>query len=308
MMKFHAEKNLGLCGLACVLCGSDDCPGCKARGCKEGGDCSVYQCVIGKGLDGCYQCGQFPCEEKMLKGIRNRAFNQYARQFGKKALLDRLQANCEDGIAYHQSDGSKGDYDLLSTEDEIMQLIQFGRNNPYVQCPTFETEHFIVRLIEEKDADDLLICYGDPEVRRILNTDNCPPVDYRSEMSLLIREWIGKWIGKDYAGGYFIRFSIIDKQTDRAVGTMEVYDGKYGRSDRTTGILRIDIAAIYEKDKYLTELFRAANDIFFDIFHAEKIVYQAFPELSERISALSKSGFRPAKIKGRKHYWVHEKG
>ncbi|MDD2286276.1 MAG: DUF3795 domain-containing protein [Paludibacter sp.] len=129
-MKFCAEKDLALCGLACVLCRYEDCPGCKARGCKDVSDCSVYQCVTGKGLDGCYQCDEFPCEEKMLQGIRNRAFNRYARQFSKQALLDRLHDNYENGIAYHKTDGLKGDYDSLETEDEIMQLIQFGKRNP----------------------------------------------------------------------------------------------------------------------------------------------------------------------------------
>lgn len=129
-MKFYVEKDLAICGLAYVLCSHEDCPGCKARGCKEGSDCSVYKCATGKGLDGCYQCDMFPCDEDMLKGIRSRAFIRYARKFGKQALLDRLRENFENSITYHTPDGSKGSYDLLMTEDEIIQLIQFGKNNP----------------------------------------------------------------------------------------------------------------------------------------------------------------------------------
>lgn len=48
-MKFYDEKGLAVCGLACVLCSKEECPGCKARSCEEGGHCSVYQCAIGKG-------------------------------------------------------------------------------------------------------------------------------------------------------------------------------------------------------------------------------------------------------------------
>lgn len=52
MMNFNAEKDLAICGLACVLCSAEDCPGCKARGCKEGSDCSVYQCATKKEVVG----------------------------------------------------------------------------------------------------------------------------------------------------------------------------------------------------------------------------------------------------------------
>ncbi|CAA7600865.1 Protein of unknown function DUF3795 [Acididesulfobacillus acetoxydans] len=132
-MKFYAEKDLALCGLACVLCSHEDCSGCKERGCKEGSNCSVYQCATGKGFDGCYQCDEFPCEEKMLQGIRNRAFNRYAKEHGKQALLDRLRDNFEQGIKYHKLDSLKGDYDMIDTENQVIQLIQFGKRNPYVR-------------------------------------------------------------------------------------------------------------------------------------------------------------------------------
>lgn len=131
-MKFYEEKDLAICGLACVLCSDEECPGCKARGCKGENDCSVYKCAEGKGIDGCYQCDKFPCDEDMLKGVRNRAFIRYARQFGKQALLDRLHENFKNGITYHTPDGLKGSYDLLTTEEEIIQLIRFGKNNPYI--------------------------------------------------------------------------------------------------------------------------------------------------------------------------------
>jgi len=121
-MTFYVEKDLGVCGLACVLCGAEDCSGCKARACKSGCNCSVYKCATAKGLDGCYQCDEFPCGEDMHSKVRNRAFNIYAKKHGKAALLERLRINNEAGIAYHRPDG-KGDYDLLETEEEILLLI-----------------------------------------------------------------------------------------------------------------------------------------------------------------------------------------
>ena len=127
-MKFYDERDLGLCGLACVLCGDTDCLGCKKRAAKSGCDCSVFKCADAKGLDGCYQCDCFPCDEGMFENVRVRAFNMYAKQFGKDKLLERLKINFENGIIYHNPDGSTGDYDLLETEEDIIRLINGGLN------------------------------------------------------------------------------------------------------------------------------------------------------------------------------------
>lgn len=129
-MEFYEKKDLAMCGLACVLCSCEECPGCKTKCSKEGEGCSVYQCASQKGLDGCYQCDEFPCSQEMHQGVRNRAFNQYARQYGKQALLDRLRDNYRNGITYHKADGSRGDYDTLETEAEVIYLIQFGKSKP----------------------------------------------------------------------------------------------------------------------------------------------------------------------------------
>jgi RimJ/RimL family protein N-acetyltransferase len=301
-MDFYEEKGISFCGLACALCSEEACVGCKARGCKEVCDCSVYKCAIAKELDGCYQCDQFPCDEGMLRGTRIRAFNQYARQFGKQALLNRLHSNFENGITYHRPDGLTGDYDSLETEDEIMQLIQFGKSNPYKECPVFETEHFMIRLIREADANDLLECYDDPKARLFFNNDGFQTGDY--DYRNCMTETIHGWLDQEYAKGCFIRLAIVNKQTHKAIGTIEIYDRKNQQSERTTGILRIDIAHFYEKESFLTELFTISSHIFFDIFHSETIIHKAIPEAKERISALKKVGYQPIIIEGREHYWA----
>lgn len=314
-MKFFAEKDLALCGLACVLCSHEDCPGCKERGCKEGSDCSVYQCATGKGLDGCYQCDDFPCEEKMLQGVRNRAFNRYAKEHGKQALLDRLCDNFEKGIVYHKPDGLKGDYDMIDTENEIIQLIQFGKRNPYVECPVFETENFILRLVTEDDAADLLTCYSDTNARPIFNSDTCTSnffYDTSDEMSDCIKMWLNSYVRKE-----FVRFSIIDKFSSHAVGTIEMFGmvGKYKttrdawravqRSGTTSrGILRLDIMSKYEEAAYLDELFILCLKDFFDLFAVNQIVTKAIPQAVKRVNILKKLGFVVYDFPEREYYWI----
>jgi len=127
-MEFHEKRGIGYCGLACVLCSSKDCPGC-AVGIANGGDCSSGKCAAEKCVDGCYACPEYDtCPEDMPHGRRSRAFNRYAREFGKQALINRLRTNYENGITYHKPDKTPGNYDVLETEEEIYQLLRYGRN------------------------------------------------------------------------------------------------------------------------------------------------------------------------------------
>jgi len=57
------------------------------------------------------------------------AFNRYAKDFGKDALIECLHINHKNGIAYHKLDDVPGDYDTLETEDEIYELLRDGKCN-----------------------------------------------------------------------------------------------------------------------------------------------------------------------------------
>lgn len=313
-MKFYTEKDFALCGLACVLCSQEDCPGCKARGCAEGSDCSVYQCAMGKGLDGCYQCDKLPCDEKMLQGKRNRVFNRYAQEFGKQALIDRLRINYENGITYHKPDNTAGDYDVLETEDEIYQLLRYGGNDPYAKCPVFETEHFQIRQVREEDAEELLACYTDMSTWVFYSTDmfkkifasRYPTLD---EMKACIRFWLDEYKNKVY-----IRFSVVDKTTGKAIGTIELFDKVGGDKNqmlevvRRGAVLHIDLAPPYETQRYISELLTLADSQFFVLFGVKYLLTRVIPTAEERLTALRSARYEPFAWKpGREHYWAHSK-
>lgn len=307
-MKFYIEKDLGVCGLACVLCSSTDCPGCKARGCEQGCDCSVYQCATRKGLDGCYQCDAFPCGEGMHQGMRNRVFNRYAIQYGKQNLLERLAANAENDVTYHKPDGQKGDYDILETEDEIWRLIRFGSHDLYAKCPVLETNHFTLRLVRLDDAEDLLTCYSDPESQEIFDAENCTS-DFRYQTLEEMNECI-RFFLLNYENRGFVRFSIVNKETGHAVGTVEMFNatGHLAGCD-SWGVLRLDLASAYEKQPYIEELLACCLPSFYGLFDVELIVTKAIPEAKERVASLRVSGFTPFEWPDttRKHYWRHNK-
>ena len=130
-MKFREERGISYCGLACVLCRDENCPGCAVK-IKDGYDCPTGICAVKKGVGGCYECPDYICGDKMLHGKRKQAFSRYMQEFGKQALIERLRINHENGITYHTFDKSPGDYDVLETEEEIYNLLRFGKSHSKV--------------------------------------------------------------------------------------------------------------------------------------------------------------------------------
>lgn len=155
------------------------------------------------------------------------------------------------------------------------------QNNIYEVCPIYETETFLLRLVSTNDAEDLLKCYSNKEAQKFFNAHNCTS-DFCYNTLEEMKECVGFWMDA-YKNGYFIRFSIVDKSTNKAVGTVEMFGGKYG-------VLRIDILPAYENTQCLSELVFIAND-FFEDFGCENIVTLAIPEAIERANALLKNGY-----------------
>lgn len=296
-MEFQEKRGIGYCGLACVLCSDKDCPGCAAR-IAEGGGCSAGKCAAEKGVGVCCACSEYPCNENMLQGKRNKAFNRYARKFGLDALIDRLRVNYENGITYHTPDKTPGDYDVPETENAIYQLVRYGRNDPYANCPEFDTEHFHLRQVCMEDAEELLCFYGDLREWMFFGntwsngifTSSHPTQD---EMQKCIASWL-----EEYKNKYYIRFSVIDKAADKAIGTIEVFDNA-GKDD---SYLHIDFSAAYEAQSYISELLTLADKEFFKIFNIKNLLIQAVPSAKERIAALQVFGYQPFTCKaGGKH-------
>lgn len=193
-------------------------------------------------------------------------------------------------------------------------------------CPVYESNHFMLRLVEEKDAEDLLACYSDPSAVRLMNSDNCT-CDFLftklDEMVDMIRGWRGAYETRwgEYEGGALLRFSIFDKQNNKAVGTIELFD-----KTKDVGILRLDLCSEYEKQELLTEIIRLSTEKFFDAFGVKRIYTKAIMEAAERIASLNACGYKSTimprgalwltwidgkKVRGQKNmpygdYYVHE--
>ncbi|MDR1688907.1 MAG: hypothetical protein LBS21_09910 [Clostridiales bacterium] len=291
-MDFREQRGIGYCGLACVLCSDSECGGCAAV-CAEGGGCPAGKCAAQKKTGGCYACPDYAsCTEEMPKGKRSRAFNRYASEFGIEALIDRLRTNHENGITYHKPDKTVGDYDRCETEWEIFQLLRYGRSDPYAKCPEFDTEHFHIRQVNEADAEGLLCFYGDMSgwmfygnswSNGIFSSEHATADEMRS----CIRSWLDVYKIK-----YYIRFTVIDKATNKPAGTIEVFDN-FDKPKRGAA-MHIDLCEAYETREYIAELLALADDEFFRIFGFKYLAVKAGEGAEQRLAALKYAGYELA--------------
>lgn len=279
-MTNHAIKgSYSVCGLVCALCsGKNDCPGCRH---KEGG-CEIKNCCVSKGHDYCFECEKWPCGKDMHKSIRTRAFNRVAKNEGLDRLAEYLLDNFNRGIYYHGEHNITGDYDRCRTEDEVISLLKNGRPDPYDQCPEYESEHFLLRLVSLNDAEDLLECYKTPSPSVIANGEYCG-YGYGAQTVEEMHEYISKWL-EEYHNRSFARFSILDKKSGKAVGTIEIFaSGLNGHS-----VLRMDLLTLYENQANADELLKISDSFFHD-FGCDKIVTKE----GSRACSLIRNGYEP---------------
>lgn len=123
----------------------------------------------------------------------------------------------------------------------------------------FESAHFLLRPAEETDAADLLRCYSDEEAVARMNDDNCTNtflLKTVEEMIACIRFW-----QSDGERSQYIRFAVVDKADDRAVGTCELFPREKIGPLKNVGLIRLDLMTDYETKEVLSELF--------SLFHRE---------------------------------------
>ncbi|MDH6371626.1 ribosomal-protein-alanine N-acetyltransferase [Paenibacillus sp. PastF-3] len=167
--------------------------------------------------------------------------------------------------------------------------------NPYQVCPVFESERLIYRLVQEEDAEDLLECYSDAASIPLFNSDNCTN-DFNfqmiEEMSGCIRFWLD-----EYAGHSYVRFSIVEKDSDKAVGTIEFFARNESvEGVGVIGVLRLDLISRLENEGVLTEILSMIEKEFYDCFGVDAMITKAIPAAKQRITALLNSGY--SKIEG----------
>ena len=119
MNEADLTKTVAPCGIICGICTHcvvGKCPGCAAGGGED--SCIQRICSREKGLVGCWECGEFPCEKGFFADEAWRGFNigsvRAIRNMGLAVYLRRALATLGEDVDI-------GDY-RFKTPEEIRKL------------------------------------------------------------------------------------------------------------------------------------------------------------------------------------------
>lgn len=166
--------------------------------------------------------------------------------------------------------------------------------NPFIDCPVYETEHFIIRKLKREDAEALFSCYSDSDAARFFNGDCCGDDFYYTDLEKF-KECVEFWLER-YEVQDFVRWSILVKETDYLIGTIEICPSlKYAVDGKRMGILRIDLKSDYERQEVLNELMSILIEHVYDDFQVSSLLMKIQKDAEERQNLIETYQFVTAK-------------
>ena len=162
--------------------------------------------------------------------------------------------------------------------------------NVYENLPVFECENFKLRGVLLEDAENLLKVYSDEKSVPFFNSDNCHGDNFNYKTIERMQEAIKFWLWS-YDNGYFVRWTVVDKKSNSAVGTIELFhhDDSLAIYDNC-GLLRLDLRSDYECQGVIKEILSLIIEPVFDMF-GDKVVTKVKNFAAERLSAVKSLGF-----------------
>lgn len=166
----------------------------------------------------------------------------------------------------------------------------------YQKCPTFESEHYLLRMVKNEDKADLLKVYSDEKSVPFFNGDNCGGDDFHYTTERRMEQAIEYWLW-EYGRKGFVRWAIVSKTSNEVIGTIELFHRESNDYFTNCGLLRLDIRSDYETAGEIVNILKLIIGPTYTLFHCDKIATKAIEEATERISALKALGFEPSNEK-----------
>lgn len=160
----------------------------------------------------------------------------------------------------------------------------------YEKVPVFENERWILRKTGNEDAKDLFEVYSDQKAVPFFNSDNCDGDTFYYDTMEKMEKAIDFW-ESSYKGRWFVRWSIIDKVKNKAIGTIELFHRNSTDNFNNTGLLRLDLRSDYEAENTIIDILGLILKDTYESFECDKIATKAFAPATERIKALEILGF-----------------
>lgn len=178
-------------------------------------------------------------------------------------------------------------YCLTNYDMEVDRIMSI---DVYEQIPVMESDKFLLRgIIEDTDAEDLLKVYSDKAAVPLFNSDNCVNDFYYVSLDEM-KDTIAFW-KREYQNRYYVRWAIIDKNIDQAIGTIELFNRKANDYFNNCGLLRLDLRSDYEKQDIIEDILGIIIPETKEMFACEMIATKAISIAKERISAFEHMGF-----------------
>ncbi|CDE53624.1 putative uncharacterized protein [Roseburia sp. CAG:303] len=105
-----------------------------------------------------------------------------------------------------------------------------------------------------------------------------------------MKDTIAFW-KREYQNRYYVRWAIIDKNDNCAIGTIELFNRKTKDYFNNCGLLRLDLRSDYEKQDIIEDILGLIIPETRDMFACEMIATKAISIAKERIKALEHKGF-----------------
>ncbi|SMF87098.1 ribosomal-protein-alanine N-acetyltransferase [Paenibacillus uliginis N3/975] len=150
----------------------------------------------------------------------------------------------------------------------------------FIPFPILETERLILRLVEDRDAEQLYEILSDAEVAKF---DYFYPVTSKEQVLKFIERY-----KKEIEENEEITWGIILKETNKLIGTCCL--GSFDEGARR-GELGYDIAQVKWGKGYATEALEAVIDYGFDIMNLNRIEATITPGNDASVKVLSKLNF-----------------
>ncbi len=159
----------------------------------------------------------------------------------------------------------------------------------YEQVPVMESDKFLLRGIEDTDVENLFKVYSDKNAAPLFNSDNCVDNFYYVSMEEM-KNTIAYW-KREYQSRYYVRWAIVDKKSNCAIGTIELFNRKAKDYFNNCGLLRLDLRSDYEKQDIIEDILGIIIPEAKNMFSCEMIATKAIAMARERIPALEHMEF-----------------
>lgn len=160
----------------------------------------------------------------------------------------------------------------------------------YKKCPVFENEKYFLRMVTDEDAIDLLKVYSDIQAVPLFNSDNCHGDDFYYKTIERMKQAMDFWRFL-YKNRYFVRWAILDKSVQKAVGIIELFNRISKDYFNNCGILRLDLRSDYENAADIKSILSLITEPTYDLFGCNLIATKAVKAAKERRRALVEAGF-----------------